>query len=246
MQYFCKIRYLGQYFSGYQVQPEVRTVQGALNKAAREIFGVDCAVTGCSRTDRGVHAECFCLTLRLPDGRLPIPPEKLPRVMQTALPTDVSLYYAAPIDDAFHARYDVRSKTYEYRIMNTALIDPFLYGRVWFVGYPLDVIQMNRAAGYFTGTHDFSAFMAQGSHVKSTVRTIFESTVTENNGMVTFRVTGDGFLYNMVRIMTGTLFSVGTGKRAAEDIPDIIASKKRVDAGETAPPDGLYLTDVVY
>ena len=246
MKYLCRIRYLGTNFAGYQVQPNARTVQGVLNEAFFSLFGQKVAVTGCSRTDSGVHANAFCLTAALDGGNLPLPPERLPLAMQSLLPPDIALYAATAVDDAFHPRYDVVSKTYIYRIYNDPIADPMQVGRARHIRYRLDVDDMNEAAGFFVGKQDFASFMAQGSKVASTVRTVFESEVTRDGTSITFRVRADGFLYNMVRIMVGTLTEVGSGKRAPGDIPHIIAACDRTAAGETAPPDGLYLDKVEY
>ena len=246
MKYLCKIRYLGTCFAGYQVQKNARTVQGVLNEAFFALFGRKTAITGCSRTDSGVHATEFCLTAALEGGDLPIPPEKLPLAMQALLPPDVALYFATAVSDDFHPRYDVVSKTYLYRIHNDPIADPLLVGRARHIRYPLDTNAMKEAAGFFIGMQDFASFMAQGSKVTSTVRTVFESEVTRDGSCVTFRISADGFLYNMVRIMVGTLCEVGAGKRAPTDIPRVIASRDRTAAGETAPPEGLYLARVAY
>lgn len=246
MKYLCRIRYLGTGFAGYQVQPNARTVQGVLNEAFFALFGKKVAVTGCSRTDSGVHATEFCLTAALDGGDLPIPPEKLPLAMQALLPPDVALYSATAVEDAFHPRYDVLSKAYLYRIYNDPIADPMLVGRARHIRYPLDVSLMNEAARFFIGKQDFASFMAQGSKVTSTVRTVYESEVTRDGAEILFRVRADGFLYNMVRIMAGTLIEVGRGVRAPDDILRVIAARDRTAAGETAPPEGLYLAHVDY
>ena len=210
------------------------------------LFGQSVAVTGCSRTDSGVHATEFCLTVATDGGRLPLPPERLPLAMQSLLPSDLSLYAASAVDDAFHPRYDVVAKTYLYRIHNHPIADPMQVGRARHVRYQLDDRRMNEAAGYFVGKQDFASFMAHGSKVTSTVRTVYESEVTRDGASILFRVRADGFLYNMVRIMAGTLIEVGAGKRSPEDMKRIIAARDRAAAGETAPPEGLYLTRVEY
>lgn len=247
MKYFAKINYLGTNFHGFQVQPGLRTVQGELCRALDEAFGVPCKVTGCSRTDAGVHANEFCLTVENDGGT--IPPEKLPVAVSRFLPSDISLYFAKECDDSFHPRYDVISKEYLYRIRNRRIFDPFDFGRAWF--FPQDISKdgierMNEAAKYIVGKHDFSAFMSEGSDVVDTVRTVFSLNVTKKGDNIDIKISADGFLYNMVRIIVGTLVDVGLSKISSSDIPDIINSRDRKNAGMTAPADGLYLNRVVY
>lgn len=247
MKYFAKIKYLGTAFHGFQVQPELRTVQGELNAALNEAFGLPCKVTGCSRTDAGVHANEFCLTVECDGGT--IPADKLPIAVSRFLPEDLSLFYAKECDESFHPRYDVKEKEYLYRIMNTRIYDPFYYGRVWFVPRYIDdaaLEKMNVAAKHFLGKHDFSTFMAEGSDVEDTARNITALSVTREGDIIDVRISADGFLYNMVRIIVGTLTEVAFGRILPDDIPEIIASRDRSRAGMTAPAEGLYLNRVVY
>lgn len=247
MKYFAKIKYLGTAFHGFQVQPELRTVQGELNAALNEAFGLPCKVTGCSRTDAGVHANEFCLTVECDGGT--IPADKLPIAVSRFLPEDLSLFYAKECNESFHPRYDVKEKEYLYRIMNTRIYDPFYYGRVWFLPRYVDdaaLEKMNAAAKHFLGKHDFSTFMAEGSDVEDTVRNITSLSVAREGDIIDVRVSADGFLYNMVRIIVGTLTEVAFGRISPDDIPEIIASRDRSRAGMTAPAEGLYLNRVVY
>lgn len=247
MKYFAKIKYLGTAFHGFQVQPELRTVQGELNAALNQAFGLPCKVTGCSRTDAGVHANEFCLTVECDGGT--IPAEKLPIAVSRFLPEDLSLFYAKECDESFHPRYDVIEKEYLYRIMNTRIYDPFYYGRVWFLPRYIDdemLEKMNEAAKHFIGKNDFSTFMAEGSDVEDTVRNITSLTVERQGDMIDVKICADGFLYNMVRIIVGTLTEVAFGRISPNEIPEIIASKNRSRAGMTAPAEGLYLNRVVY
>ena len=247
MKYFAKIKYLGTAFHGFQVQPGLRTVQGELNSALNQAFGLPCKVTGCSRTDAGVHANEFCLTVECEGGT--IPADKLPIAVSRFLPEDLSLFYAEECDSAFHPRYDVKEKEYLYRIMNSRIYDPFEYGRVWFVARPITdegLEKMNEAAKHFIGRYDFSTFMSEGSDVEDTVRNITALSVVRNGDFIEVRISADGFLYNMVRIIVGTLTEVAFGRFFPEDIPDIIASKDRSRAGMTAPAEGLYLNRVTY
>lgn len=247
MKYFAKIKYLGTEFHGFQVQPGLRTVQGELNSALNEAFGLPCKVTGCSRTDAGVHANEFCLTVECDGGT--IPAEKLPIAVSRFLPNDLSLFYAKECDESFHPRYDVKEKEYLYRIVNTRIYDPFYYGRVWFLPRYIDddaLAKMNEAAKHFIGKNDFSTFMAEGSDVEDTVRNITSLTVTRDGDFLDVKISADGFLYNMVRIIVGTLTEVAFGRISPDDIPDIIASRDRSRAGMTAPAEGLYLNRVMY
>lgn len=247
MRYFAKIEYVGTDFSGFQIQPDRRTVQGELLSALEQTFGAPCRIMGCSRTDRGVHAKEFCLTIDT-DGAQ-IPPQKLPVAIARYLPPDLSLYYASACREDFHARHDVVSKEYVYRIWNAPVIAPFEYHRAWIV-YPHisdeAIVRMQAAAVHFVGKKDFSSCMAQGSEVTSTVRTVQSLTVERNGREILVRICADGFLYNMVRIIVGTLMEVAAGRMEADAIPAILKAKSRALAGMTAPPDGLYLNRVDY
>ncbi len=252
MKLFLSIRYLGTAFCGYQVQPGKRTVQGELNRAARELFGFDCDITGCSRTDSGVHANMFCVTVtKKGEKDLPteISAERIPRALSAHLPEDIAVYHAEWVSSGLHARYDVKYKEYIYRIYNGETRSPFEEGRSLHIPQRIDALtlkKMNDAAAAFVGQHDFSAFMAQGSNVESAVRRVMYADVTRDGDIITFRVAADGFLYNMVRIMTGTLLSVAQNKITPDDIPVIIGSKCRERAGITVQAHGLYLNKVVY
>ncbi len=247
MKYFAKIKYLGTHFHGFQVQPGLRTVQGELNAALAQALGFPCKVTGCSRTDAGVHANEFCMTVEC-DGAT-VPPEKLPIAVSRFLPNDLSLFYAKECDEAFHPRYDVKEKEYLYRIINTKLYDPFEFGRAWFVPRFIDEEKldlMRRGAEVFIGKKDFSAFMSEGSDVEDTVRNVTSLTVDRVGDEIQIRIQADGFLYNMVRIIVGTLVECAFGRFSPEDVQNIIASKDRKNAGRTAPPEGLYLNKILY
>lgn len=249
MKYLCYIRYVGTHFCGFQAQKAQRTVQGTLTDILSRFFGRDVMVTGCSRTDSGVHADGFALTAALPDGSLPVPPEKLPLAISPLMPPDLSLYRAQGVMDGFHPRYDAKGKEYRYTILRTPVFNPFYRDRAWQVYYPFlpdAPARMNRAAQHLVGTHDFSAFRAEGSPTRSAVRTVFDCHVEQEGDAYTVCVTGDGFLYNMVRIITGTLLSVATGKTEPDAVKDILLSCRRTAAGATAPPEGLCLARVIY
>ena len=247
MKYFAKIKYLGTRFCGFQVQPDKRTVQGDLCSALSETLGVPCKVTGCSRTDSGVHANEFCITVDAEGAT--VPADKLPVASAKFLPEDISLFYAKECDDNFHPRYDADSKEYLYRIYNSKVFDPFEVGRSWFLPRIIDdeaFKKMEKAAKSFVGKKDFSAFMAQGSDAADTVREVKYLELERQGELINLRICADGFLYNMVRIIVGTLTEVAFGRISAEDICFIIESKNRALAGMTAPADGLYLNRVFY
>ena len=247
MKYFAKIKYLGTHFHGFQVQPDQRTVQGTLCDALFDALGCKAGVTGCSRTDAGVHANEFCLTVECEGGT--IPADKLPIAVARFLPNDLSLFYAEECDRDFHPRYDVKEKEYLYRIINSRIYDPFEFGRAWFVARPITdegLTRMREAAKHFIGKHDFATFMAEGSDVTDTVRTVTALSIEKNDDLIEIKISADGFLYNMVRIIVGTLTEVAFGRFLPEDIPEIISSLDRSRAGMTAPAEGLYLNRVSY
>lgn len=247
MKYFAKIKYLGTNFHGFQVQPEKRTVQGELCAALALATGHPCKVTGCSRTDAGVHANEFCITVESEGAT--VPADKLPVAVAKFMPTDLSLYYAEAANEDFHPRYDVVSKEYLYKIKNERVYDPFYYGRAWFLPKPIDgehIAKMQRAADLIVGKKDFSAFMSPGSDVTDTVRNVFYVKVEKNGSDIDIRICADGFLYNMVRIIVGTLIEVAYDRLPPDGITDVIESHDRKKAGMTAPPDGLYLNKVSY
>lgn len=252
MKLLIYVSYLGTDFCGYQIQKDKRTVQGELNNAAKKLFSFDCDITGCSRTDSGVHANMFCATVtKKGENSLltDIDVQKIPRALNAHLPSDVSVWRAEWVDSDFHPRYGVRYKEYVYRIYNGRTRDPFEEGRSLHIPQTISdeaVVKMNDAASYFVGKHDFSAFMAQGSTVETTVREVTYASVEKTGDVITFKVAADGFLYNMVRIMAGTLIAVAQGKIQPDEIEGIIDSKKRELAGQTAAPHGLYLNKVVY
>ena len=251
MKIFIKLRFLGTDFSGYQVQKNARTVQGELCRAAEELFGFRCDVTGCSRTDSGVHANMFCAAISGRDRALEttIPMDRFPRVFNSFLPDDVAVYEAKWVRDEFHPRYDVKYKEYIYKINCSYERDPFETGRALMYPYVFsdaDIERMRRAAKHLEGTHDFSSYMAQGSAPESTVRTIYRAEVFVRGDEIVFSVTGNGFLYNMVRIMAGTLVAVGGGRLQSETVAGIISGKDRNAAGKTMPACGLTLKSVEY
>ena len=234
------------------MQPNAPSIQAELNKAARILFGYDCDIVGCSRTDSGVHANEFCATVSKKgsdDLITSLPPERVPLAFSAHLPPDISVFDAKWVSSDFHPRYDVIEKEYIYRIYNNPVRSPFWEGRAYHLPRVLDedaLKRMNRAAQHLVGKHDFAAYMAQGSTVATTVRTIKSASVEKEGEMLIFRVSADGFLYNMVRILAGTLIDVGLGKIDPDDIPNITASCDRSRSGMTVPACGLYLNRVLY
>lgn len=248
----CKVSFLGTAYLGFQCQKNGRTIQEQLSRAAEALFGYPCDITGCSRTDSGVHANMFCLTIsKKGENVLPtaIPTERIPLALCAHLPEDIAVYEAVWVDASFHPRYDVVYKEYQYLIWNHAVRGPFAEGRAYHFPHPIDqagLLNMNRACTYLLGSHDFAAFMAKGSRVNSTVRCIMSADVRVQDKMLVFTVSADGFLYNMVRIMAGTLLDVAVGHITPEDILQILEKKDRSLAGPTLPACGLYLNRVVY
>ena len=248
MKIFLTLSYLGTGFCGYQIQPKGRTVQGELNRAAKELFGFDCDVTGCSRTDSGVHAKGF-VALVSGEDLADIPQESLPLAINSLLPDDISVLEATAVDSDFHPRYDVKYKEYVYKIWNGNVKNPFLGDRAFRPSFYISeeaIEQMRIAAHHFVGEHDFTAFMAKGSKITDAVRNVYYADVYAEGELIVFKVAADGFLYNMVRIMVGTLVEVARGNIEADDVIKIIDSRNRALAGATAPPHGLYLNKVSY
>lgn len=245
MKLLLEIAYMGGRYHGYQTQDKATTVQSTLQACLERFFGAPLQLTGCSRTDAGVHAKQFYCTV---EGRLyeNLPPERLPLALSPYLPEDIAVLSAQPVTEDFHPRYMAHSKEYEYYIWNEPVLHPFWAGRAWHCPVKLNSTAMNEAAAKLTGIHDFKALMAQGSPVKSTVREIYYCDVRKEGSLVIIRVAANGFLYNMVRIIAGTLTEVGKGKLVPADMDAILAAGERKLAGSTLPPQGLYLNRVLY
>ncbi len=238
------IKFDGSKYHGWQVQNNGITVQQKLIDAIFSITGQEqLKLVGCGRTDAGVHALDYVANFYTTSN---IPTEKIPYALNTHLPEDIVCIGAEDVDASFNASSSAKSKRYTYRILNSEFSDPFLKNYAYYVKFPLDVEKMQCAAQYFVGTHDFVGFAAAGYTVKTTIRTIYSLEITKNDRLIEINVTGNGFLYNMVRIIAGTLIGVGRGTIDAEDIPDIIKSCDRQRAGITAPAQGLCLSEVVY
>ena len=234
--------YDGTAFCGWQVQKDKPTVQKAVQEAIFGLCGKVLPVTGCSRTDSGVHANEFvCHT-----DFIPIDCEKLPIALNTHLPPTVAIKKAEIMPTDFHARYSCTGKEYLYKIFNSPLRDPFLHTRAMLYPRRLDEKALDAIASAFCGKHDFRSFMAQGSKIVDTVRNVFYCNVLREDDMVMIKVAADGFLYNMVRIICGTLIHASEKGLSKDDVAQIIDSCDRKNAGATAPACGLYLNKVFY
>lgn len=237
------IDYDGTAYHGWQIQKNGITIEGVLTDAIKKITKEQVKLTGCGRTDAGVHAQNYVCNFKTSAH---IPPEKYPVALNTVLPDDIVVKDAVAEDEEFCAILSSHSKRYVYRIWNAPIPDAFVQRYSWHYKYPLDVEAMQEAAKAFIGEHDFLGFAAAGFTVKTTVRTIYSLDVRKSGDLIEIDVCGNGFLYNMVRIIAGTLVHVGGGKIKACDMGDIIASKDRKRAGITAPAKGLCLKEVYY
>ena len=237
------IRYVGTAYSGWQVQANAPSVQQTLQDAVEKLFGVRENVVGCSRTDSGVHANMYCCNIRTASL---LPCDVVVRGLNAHLPDDVAVLSCEDVDFDFHARYDCSGKEYIYIIHNSQIRNPFLLNRCWDFKKKIDAAFLNEQAACFCGEHDFKAFCSAGSSVQSTVRNVEYFKVERNGDNVIMSVKANGFLYNMVRIMVGTLTDITLGRIEPDSIPAIISSLDRGKAGITAPPQGLYLNRVFY
>ena len=252
--YLLTIAYDGSEFHGWQKQPSEKTVQGHLEQTFSRLFDREIRLDGTSRTDAGVHALGQRASF---SADLGIPTDRLARVMNNALCgredgsfalSPVRILEAKEVPEGFHARFDSRGKKYVYRLL-PGKTDIFRRNYVYHIpaAGALDTKAMDTAAKLFVGTHDFKSFEASGGTPReTTVRTIFETGIYEAEDEIVFEIAGDGFLYNMVRIITGTLVEVGLGRKAPDEIAQIIEAEDRTVAGHTAPPYGLYLKEVYY
>ena len=237
------VAYDGTNYCGWQVQPNGITVEEVLNRSLSNLLGEKIEVMGASRTDSGVHSLGNVAVF---DTNTRIPADKIAFALNQRLPEDIVVQGSCEVPSDWHPRYQESTKTYEYRILNRTFRMPTRRLDTYFYHYPLDVEQMSEAASYLIGTHDFASFCAANAQVKSTVRTIYSCTAQKENDIITIRVTGNGFLYNMVRIIAGTLIEVGAGKRRPEEIKDILAAENRDAAGPTAPAQGLTMMGIEY
>lgn len=237
------IQYDGSAYHGWQVQSNAVTVQEMLQNAVEKLFGERLDVKGCSRTDSGVHANMYCVSL---DTDMPIGESSVVMALNTYLPRDIAVMQCREVPYDFHPRYACKSKEYIYKLYNGKIRNPFLENYAYHYRYDIDAEYLNREAQAFVGTFDYSGFCSVKSDVEDTVRTVKSFNVWRDGDMVYFKVEADGFLYNMVRIMVGTLLFVSEGKIKKGELTDVIRSKVRQRAGKTAPPQGLYLNKVNY
>ena len=238
------IEYDGKNFAGWQNQPNKVSIQGEIERALKEITGEAIDVTASGRTDAGVHALGQVANFHT-ESKIDI--NKFPYALNAKLPKSIVVKKAEEVDDRFHSRYNCKGKTYRYVINNNEFPSAINRFREFHVAQKLDIDAMKKALGCFEGTHDFKGFKSSGgSERKTTIRTIEKAELKENDGIISVELSGDGFLYNMVRIIVGTIVDVGLGKINADKIPAIIASCDRTRAGKTLPPHGLYLIEVRY
>ena len=237
------VAYDGTNYHGWQIQPNGNTIEEELNRHLSELLKEEIKVTGASRTDAGVHALGNVAVF---DTRAKMPAEKISYALNTRLPADIRIQDSSEVAADFHPRFCDTVKTYEYRILNRRFPDPTKRLYSFFYYYPLDVQRMKEGAAYLVGEHDFRAFCTMKPELENTVRTIYSLDVEKTGDMIVLRVTGSGFLYNMARIITGTLIRVGGGFYEPEYVRTILESRDRELAGETARPEGLTLVEIKY
>lgn len=238
-----RLMYDGTNYHGWQVQKNDVTVAGTLEAVLSKLCGHIVKLTGCGRTDAGVHAKCYCANFRS-DTR--IPADRLPLAVNSLLPDDISVTHAIDVPQNFNAILSCIQKEYTYIICNSRLRDPFLRNRAYFYPVPLDLEVMQSAARHFVGTHDFAAVRSVGTETKTTVRTVSYCNVETDGNLINMSIAADGFLYNMVRTIMGTLIYCSEGKIDHKDIPSLLKSGDRQLAGPTVPPGGLYLSRLWY
>lgn len=237
------IAYDGTNYCGWQIQPNGITVEEVLNKALKKLTGEDILVIGASRTDSGVHALGNVAVF---DTETTIPADRIAMALNQRLPEDIVITKSEEVPLDFHPRYCNCSKTYEYHIINTRIPDPTRRLTNYFVSYELNPDNMRKAASYLVGEHDFVSFCNVRTDVENTVRTITALDILQDGDEITIRITGNGFLYNMVRIIVGTLIRVGRGFYEPEKVKEILEAKDRKAAGVTAPAHGLMLVEIRY
>lgn len=242
-RYRLIVAYDGTNYSGWQLQDNAPTIEGELNQALEKLFQQEIQVTGASRTDAGVHA---CGNVAVFDADTSIPGDRIKYALNPLLPEDIRIMASEQVADDFHPRFCDTEKTYEYRILNTKDPLPMMRFYTYWYSRPLDVEKMKEAASYIPGEKDFKSFCAAGAQVKTTVRKVTGAQVTRDGDIIVIRVKGEGFLYNMVRIIAGTLIRIGEGKWEPEQIKAIIEGCDRTKAGPTAPPQGLTLMKIEY
>mgnify|MGYP001259425869 CR=1 FL=1 len=242
--YRLTVQYDGTDFAGFQIQPKQSTIQGEIERALAKLAKEPIRIIGAGRTDAGVHAEGQVISFK--SDALTVPVERLPIAINSLLPFSIRVLDANYAPPEFHARYSAVQKTYRYQIFHGPVADVFLRRFSHWIREPLDWELMTEAAQLLVGRHDFQGYAASGSSVKTTVRTLYAIEVDAAPRIKTIRFTADGFLYNMVRNIVGTLIEVGQRKRTVESVLEVLASRNRALAGPTAPPVGLLLERVDY
>ena len=237
------VAYDGTNYSGWQIQPNGVTIQGILNDTLSELLGEKIEIMGASRTDAGVHALGNVAVF---DTETRIPGEKISYALNQRLPEDIRIQLSEEVDPDFHPRYCDSEKTYEYRILNRRFPVPTERLYSYFYHYKLDVDKMREATSFLIGRHDFASLCGSGAQVKTTVRTITAMDVWRDGDMITIRISGEGFLYNMVRIIAGTLIEIGNGQYPPERMGAILKACDRGAAGPTAPAHGLTLVGIEF
>jgi tRNA pseudouridine38-40 synthase len=243
-RYKCEVSYDGTAFHGYQVQPNKRTVQSELEAALSKLHkGKEVKVTASGRTDAGVHARGQVIHF---DSDLNIPLAKWQLALNATLSSEIVILSIEEVDKEFHARFHATGKEYRYFIDNQKIRDPFHRNYSYHFPYQLNLEAMKEACVHFIGEYDFTSFCSAKTEVVDRVRTIYDLNISFEGEQLVLRFRGNGFLYNMVRIIVGTLLQVGTGAIMADSIPGILEKRDRTYAGKTAPPQGLYLWEVFY
>lgn len=238
------VAYDGTNYCGWQIQPNGITIEEVLNREIVRLTGEDIHVIGASRTDSGVHALGNVAVF---DTESSIPPERMAYALNQRMPEDIVIVRSDEVTPDWHPRYQREvSKTYEYHIYNAPVPNPLKRNYSAFVSFPMDVEKMRQGAEYLVGEHDFVSFCNIRTNVSDTVRTIHSITITQDGASIVIRITGNGFLYNMVRIIAGTLIRVGRGFYAPERVKEILEERKRTAAGVTAPAAGLVLAEIEY
>ena len=237
------VAYEGTNYCGWQIQPNGITVEQVLNETLSSLLGEEITVTGASRTDAGVHSLGNVAVF---ETHTKMPAEKISFALNQRLPEDIVVQESCQVPEDFHPRFSKSRKTYEYRILNCRFRQPLERRTSYFYHYPLDVSAMQKAAAYLVGEHDFTSFASVHAQTNTYVRTIYALDVVREGDMIRIRVQGNGFLYNMVRIIAGTLIQVGAGIKKPEDMESILAGKDRELAGPTAPAHGLTMIGLEY
>lgn len=236
------IQYNGSNYCGWQKQPDSLGIQGTIEKAIYDITREEVKLVGSGRTDSGVHAIGQIANFKINSD---INVESIPMALNAKLPKDISIIKACEVNEDFHSRYSAKGKTYKYLIYNSKFRNPILSDISYQVKYELDFDKMCLESKSILGTHDFKGFMSSGSSVKDTIRTIYDIDINKKDDLIVVEISGNGFLYNMVRIIVGTLIDIGRG-RINESFLEIIESKTRSKCGHTAPAQGLFLKKVHY